>query len=148
VGLSSCDYNSATTFWANYQSVATAGGLVTVDHPAADADYAPVGGSLFGTGGPSYLDVQQGAVGDCWLMARLAAMAARDPADIQGTFTAAGTTVENGSTVDLCDVRLYNSAGVAGYFSVDTELPGGGAYYDQATNGVLWVALADRKTKD
>jgi hypothetical protein len=27
---------------------------------------------------------------------------------------------------------------------VDTELPSGGSYYDQATNGVLWVALAEK----
>ena len=83
-------------------------------------------------------------MGDCWLMASLAEVAARDPADIQSMFTAAGTTVENGSVVDLYTVRFYNSAGVAGYFTVDTELPAGGTYYDQATNGVLWVALAEK----
>ena len=59
-------------------------------------------------------------------------------------FTADGTTVENGATVSLYKVRLYNSKGVAGYFVVDTELPAGGEYYDQVTNGVLWVALAEK----
>ena len=83
-------------------------------------------------------------MGDCWLMASLAEVAARDPADIRNMFTAAGTTMENGSVVNLYNVRLFNSNGVAGYFTVDTELPGGGSYYDQVTNGVLWVALAEK----
>ena len=59
-------------------------------------------------------------------------------------FTADGTTVENGSTVSLYKVRFYNSSGAAEYVTVDTELPGGGDYYDQAANGVLWVALAEK----
>ena len=65
-------------------------------------------------------------------MASLAEVAARDPADIRNMFTAAGTTVENGATVGLYKVRFFNSAGVAEYVTVDTELPSGGAYYDQA----------------
>jgi hypothetical protein len=137
-------YNAAGTSWATSQGATTPSSATTIDHPAAAAAYTPATGSLFGSGGPSYLDVQQGEVGDCWLMASLAEVAARDPADIQGMFTAAGTTVENGSTVSLYTVRLYNSAGVAGYFTVDTELPAGGAYYDQATSGVLWAALAEK----
>jgi len=139
-------YNAVGTSWASYQSATTsAGGAAAVSEPAAAAAYTLVSGSLFGTSGaPSYLDVHQGEVGDCWLMASLAEVAARDPADIQSMFTAAGTTVENGATVNLYTVRLFNSAGVAGYFTVDTELPAGGTYYDQATNGVLWVALAEK----
>ncbi|MGA2253370.1 MAG: C2 family cysteine protease [Thermoguttaceae bacterium] len=118
--------------------------LVAVNHPVAATAYTPVSGSLFGPGGPSYLDVQQGYVGDCWLLASLAEVAARDPQDIQSMFTADGTTVENGSTVSLYTVRFFNSAGVAKYFTVDTELPSGGGLYDHAVNGVLWVALAEK----
>jgi hypothetical protein len=136
-------YNAAGTSWANCQSATTSGGAA-VDHPAAATVYTPVSGSLFSASGPSYLDVHQGYVGDCWLMASLAEVAARDPADVQNMFTYAGTTTENGSVVDLYKVRLYNSDGAAGYFTVDTELPGGGSYYDQVTNGVLWVALAEK----
>ena len=77
-------------------------------------------------------------------MASLAEVAARDPADIRNMFTAAGTTVENGSTVSLYTVRFFNSAGVAEYVTVDTELPSGGGYYDHPANGVLWVALAEK----
>ena len=83
-------------------------------------------------------------MGDCWLLASLAEVAARDPADIENMFTYDGTTVENGSMVSLYTVRFFNSAGVAEYVTVDTELPSGGDYYDQPVNGVLWVALAEK----
>ena len=136
-------YNSRGISWGNYQS-ATTSAAVSVNHPTAATAYTPVSGTLFGANGPSYLDVQQGYVGDCWLMASLAEVAARDPQDIQSMFTAAGTTVENGSTVSLYTVRFFNSAGVAEYVTVDTELPSGGSYYDRPANGVLWVALAEK----
>jgi hypothetical protein len=134
-------HNSVGTSWANSQSVAT---NVAIDHPVAATAYSPVSGSLFASGGPSYSDVQQGEVGDCWLMASLAEVAARDPQDIVNMFTSAGSTKENGSTVSLYKVRFFNSAGVAEYVTVDTELPSGGAYYDQAVNRVLWAALAEK----
>jgi hypothetical protein len=128
--------------------------LVLGPRPAADVAYTPASGTLFGPGGPSYLDVQQGAVGDCWLMASLAEVAARALADITSMFTYDGTTMDNGSAVDIYTVRLYNNSGVAEYVTVDTELPAGGTYYDRpvggpgAVNGspspVLWVALAEK----
>jgi hypothetical protein len=135
--------NAAGTTFANYVSATTS---VAVDHPtpASGLTYSPVNGSLFGPNGPSYLDVQQGQLGDCWLLASLAEVAARDPADIRTMFTADGTTVENGTVVNLYKVRLYNSGGVSEYVTVDTELPSGGGYYDQPANGVLWVALAEK----
>jgi hypothetical protein len=91
--------------------------------PAATA-YSNVSGALFGANGPSYLDVQQGAVGDCWLLSSLAEVAARDPQDIRNMFTYAGTTVENGATVGLFNVRLYNN-GTPGSILADTELTSG-----------------------
>ncbi len=135
--------NSAGTAWAAYQS-ATTSAAVNVNEPAAATAYTPVNGSLFGPNGPSCLDVQQGYVGDCWLLASLAEVAVRDPQDIRNMFTADGTTVENGSVVSLYSVRFFNSAGVAEHVTVDTELPSGGAYYDHPANGVLWVALAEK----
>jgi hypothetical protein len=136
--------NAAGTTWANYQSATTFATTLTVDHPAAGAAYSPVSGSLFGSNGPSYLDVQQGAVGDCWLMASLAEVADRAPADIQNMFTYQGTTVENGAVVGVYTVRLFDNGGAAHYITVDTELPGGGGLYDHPANGVLWVALAEK----
>ena len=69
--------------------------------------------TLFNNGGPSYLDVEQGEVGDCWLMASLAEVAARDPQDITNMFTYDGTTVDNGATVGLYTVRFFSSNGSA-----------------------------------
>jgi hypothetical protein len=88
--------------------------------------------------------VQQGQLGDCWLLAAFAETAARVPADIQNMFIYDGTTVENGSTVGVYSVRYYTSGGVAQYVTVDTELPAGGGYYDNPVNNVLWVALAEK----
>jgi hypothetical protein len=130
--------------------------------PAASAAYSPVNGTLFNpnTNAPSYLDVQQVGAADCWLMASLAAVAARAPADIQNMFLYEGSTVDNGTVVNVYSVRFYNWAGTAEYVTVDTELPGGGGIYDRPTGGallvdglppvngspspVLWAALAEK----
>jgi hypothetical protein len=118
---------------------------IEVDHPAASAAYSPIArGTLFGANGPSYRDVEQGALGDCWLLASLAEVAAREPADIQNMFTYNGTAIENGSMVGIYTVRLFDNAGAAHKIIVDTELPAGGTYYDHVVNGVLWVALAEK----
>jgi hypothetical protein len=105
---------------------------------------APAGDTLFGPNGPSYLDVDQGNEGDCWLIASLAEVAAQDPQAIKNMFTYDGTIAENGATVGVYTVRFFNSNGVAKYVTIDTELPEGGGYYDHPTNGVLWVALAEK----
>ena len=132
-------YNAAGTAWANYVSATTTAGgtgsqgnsgsqTTQITKPAAATAYSNVSGSLFATNGPLYLDVHQGGVGDCWLLASLAEVAARDPADITSMFTSAGTTVENGVTVGLYNVRFYNSQGVAKYVTVDMQLPSAGGY--------------------
>jgi hypothetical protein len=122
------------------------------DHPDSLGSYAPVYGSLFGPGGPSFLDVQQGECGDCWFLASLAEVAARDPADIANMFTYICTTVENTgqglAVVNVYNVRFFDSSGKAEYVTVDTELPssanGGYCYYDHPANGILWPALAEK----
>jgi hypothetical protein len=137
-------YNASGTAWANYRSVSTPAVTQTFDHPAAGQAYSPVSGSLFGANGPYYQDVRQGDVGDCWLLSSLAEVAARAPQDIRNMFTYNGTATENGSVVGVYTVRLFDTRGAAHYITVDTELPGGGSEYDQATGGVLWVALAEK----
>jgi hypothetical protein len=119
-----------------------------VDHPSATSSsynygYSVVNQPLFGTGGPSYKDVEQGVTGDCWLLAALAEVAVRDPSDIKNMFTSDGTTSENGVTVSLYSVRLYNGSGTPEYITVDNELPAGGTAFARA-DGVLWVALAEK----
>jgi Calpain family cysteine protease len=137
-------YNASGTGWANYRSVSTPAVTQTFDHPGAGQAYSPVSGALFGANGPSYQDVRQGAVGDCWLLSSLAELAARAPQDIRNMFTYNGTATENGSAVGVYTVRLFDTRGAAHYITVDTELPGGGSEYDQAMGGVLWVALAEK----
>jgi hypothetical protein len=124
-----------------------------VDHPTTVTPYTNVSGTLFGPSGqPSYLDVQQGMIGDCWLMASLAEVAVRDPQAIVSMFTADGTTVENGVAVSLYKVRFFDN-GVPKTVVVDTELPaataidsskGATGNYAQTPKGVLWVALAEK----
>jgi hypothetical protein len=123
---------------------------VPSSNPTANTPYspAPAGVPLFNGGGPSYLDVQQGQVGDCWLLGSLAEVAARAPQDITSMFTYDGTTVENGATVGVYSVRFFESNGSAVHVVVDTELPSGGSYYAHIGNAlgtqVLWVALAEK----
>jgi hypothetical protein len=135
--------NTTGTAWSG--SLIDANGVL-IDRPEVGSDltYSNANGKLFGPNGPSFLDVQQGAVGDCWLLASLAEVAARDPQAIVSMFTADGTALEYGTTVNLYKVRFFNSAGKAEYVTVDTELPSGGGEFDTPENGVLWVALAEK----
>ncbi|MBI1830038.1 MAG: hypothetical protein HYR84_01145 [Planctomycetes bacterium] len=136
--------NASGTAWAAYKSVTTPANTFRIDHPTADGTYTNVSGSLFGPNGPSYLDVHQGGVGDCWLMAGFAEVAARAPAYITNMFSYAGTAVENGVTVGLYNVRFYDNQGTPRTVLVDTELPNGGGTYAHPVNGILWVALAEK----
>jgi hypothetical protein len=139
--------NSPIYYWATPGSSWTVTWVAgsPAENPLACAPYTPVNGTLFGPNGePSYLDVSQGVAGDCWLMASLAEVAARDPACIKGMFSFDGYASENGSTVDIYTVRLFSRAGGAIYVTVDTELPGGGTVYARPVNGVLWPALVEK----
>ncbi|MFO0955941.1 MAG: C2 family cysteine protease [Isosphaeraceae bacterium] len=119
-------------------------------NPAAATAYSapPAGTSLYNGGAPSYLDVTQGAVGDCWLLSSLAEAAFRQPSLITSMFTYDGTTVVNGSSVGMYTVRLFDTKGFPVFIQVDASLPSGGSYYDRVTNGLgtksLWVALAEK----
>jgi hypothetical protein len=113
-----------------------------MNHPGAATGYSNANGNLFSSGRPSFLDVRQGGVGDCWLMASLAEVADRQPGVIQNMFTYDGTVVENGAVAGIYTVRLYHN-GSPVYVTVDTELPAGGNYYAHP-NGDVWVALAEK----
>jgi hypothetical protein len=123
---------------------------VALANPAAGAAYAPAppGATLFNNNQPSYLDMWQGATGDCWLDASLAEVAARDPQDIKNMFVYDGTTVDNGAMVGLYSVRLFSPDGVGFSIQVDTALPSGGGTYNHVFNGLgslsLWTALAEK----
>jgi hypothetical protein len=117
------------------------------DRPDTSYTYQYASGSLF-QNGVSYQDINQGSVGNCYLLAGLAATAFRSPSTIQNMF------IDNGD--NTYTVRFYNN-GVADYVTVDRYLPttswGTFIYahqsasdwgkYNSATNE-LWVALAEK----
>ncbi len=115
------------------------------DHPvvAAGTHYAAAAGSLFGNG-PSYADVKQGQVGDCYFLAGLSEIAYRDPASIRNMF------IDNGD--GTYTVRFYHN-GTADYVTVDRQLAAtaGGAFeyanfqgsLNDAANK-LWVPLVEK----
>ncbi|WP_353259202.1 C2 family cysteine protease [Prochlorothrix hollandica] len=115
------------------------------DRPDTPYTYREASGSLF-QNGVSYQDINQGNLGDCYLLAGLAGAAFRSPSTIQNMF------IDNGD--NTYTVRMYNN-GVADYVTVDRFLPtfnnGGFAYasrdsglmYNNSANE-LWVALAEK----
>jgi hypothetical protein len=108
------------------------------------APYTVAAGTLFGDNGPSYTDVRQGYVGDCWLVGAFAELAHQSPSDIQNMFLVNGDGTYT--------ARFVNN-GRAEYVTVDSKLPVDrngrlvfanlGAQADDAAN-VLWVALAEK----
>ncbi|MGO9464150.1 MAG: C2 family cysteine protease [Isosphaeraceae bacterium] len=112
----------------------------------AEAPYSVPSGtlSLYGPSGlPEASDVQQGLVGDCWLVAGLADVAYEYPGMIQSMFI----PHDNGTYT----VRIYggNPWG-AEYVTVDDQLPNGGNTFDSpyvgGPNGftIMWAALAEK----
>ncbi|HEX4589289.1 MAG TPA: C2 family cysteine protease, partial [Gemmataceae bacterium] len=115
------------------------------DHPQSSAgtNYRLVSGSLF-VNGPSYGDIIQGQVGDCYFVAALAGVVKFSPSIIQQMAT------DNGD--GTFTIRFYH-AGVADYVTVDRALPttsdgraeyaGFGGSYTSSGNE-LWVALIEK----
>ncbi|MCU0916486.1 MAG: choice-of-anchor D domain-containing protein [Planctomycetes bacterium] len=117
------------------------------DHPVAGAGttYRTISGSLF-QGGPSPQDVNQGALGDCYFLASLAATAQQSPTTITSMF------IDNGD--DTFTVRFYNNS-VVEYVTVDRQLPTNASsrlIYDGRTRitsiisptNELWSPLAEK----
>jgi hypothetical protein len=80
---------------------------MTFTHAYAD-------GALFGPIGPRAQDVDQGDLGDCYLMASLASVAAKNPQAIRDMI------IDNGD--DTYTIRFFNG-GKAEYVTVDRFLP-------------------------
>jgi Ca2+-binding RTX toxin-like protein len=94
---------------------------------------------LFGTGGPSKDDIDQGGIGDCYYLAGLSATAKVDPLKLKQ------------AVVDLGDgtyaVRFY-SGGVEQYYRVDGDLPTYGGsnmvYAGLGHDDNLWTAIMEK----
>lgn len=90
-------------------------------------------------GGFEYDDVEQGAVGDCYLLASLSALAQSDPGILNQSITSLG----DGTFA----VRFYRN-GQAVYVRVDADLPvtsgSNLAYASLGPDGELWVAIMEK----
>jgi hypothetical protein len=101
--------------------------------------------SLYGSSGaPSYLDVNQGYLGDCYFLSSLGDVALQDPQAIENMIT------NNGNGTD--SVRFFVN-GQPDYVTVNDQLPvfGGGTHWANGStlefaNGTAdnWVALAEK----
>jgi hypothetical protein len=92
---------------------------------------------LFTAGGPSYTDVHQGGINDCWLMSALAEVAARSPGTIEDMF------FDNGDgtvTVRLYPGLYHGTDATPRYITVDTSL----ALQGSVPINDLWVAVAEK----
>jgi hypothetical protein len=95
--------------------------------------YSAVANPLFGAAGPSINDINQGWLGDCYLMASLAEVASQDPSAISSMITDNG----NGSY----GVRFFVN-GTAEYVTVSNDLADGGTAFNRAPD--IWASLVEQ----
>lgn len=88
---------------------------------------------VFGPLGPVVTDVNQGHIGDCYLMADLAELALQNPAAIRDMITDLGGGVYA--------IRFYEN-GVAQYETVNTQLYNGGWTFNHGDN--IWASLIEK----
>ncbi|HOD83027.1 MAG: Bifunctional hemolysin/adenylate cyclase precursor [Planctomycetes bacterium ADurb.Bin126] len=107
--------------------------------PTDGANYKNFAGiTLFAEAGPSADDIDQGQVGDCWLMASMGAVAQTDPNAIRQT------------VVSLGDGTYAVRLGGENYYRVDGDLPtrtrasGTPTYAGFGVRGCLWPAIVEK----
>lgn len=89
---------------------------------------------LFAAAGPSMSDINQGYLGDCYLLASLAEVAYKE----QSTITSMFTTNGNGTY----GVRFYVN-GAARYVTVNSTLANGGSIFNNGGSDI-WASLAEK----
>jgi hypothetical protein len=121
--------------------------LPSTAHTGSEAAYEVQKGPLFAADGvPTYHDVNQGELGDCWFVATLAEVALQDPSAIEEMITKNG----NGTF----GVRFFVD-GHADYVTVNKELPvtndglewnnGSSLKFANGANGdPLWAELVEK----
>ena len=95
--------------------------------------YSAVTNPVFGAAGPSMNDVNQGYLGDCYLLASLAEVARQNPSLIQSMIT------NNGN--NTYGVRFF-FGGSAEYVTVNNALADGGTVFNGASN--IWASLVEK----
>jgi len=100
---------------------------------AFSVSYSAVSNAVFAATGPSMNDINQGYLGDCYLLSALAEVAKQDPSAIQSMIT------DNGN--NTYGVRFFIN-GTAQYVTVNNQLPDGGTIFNSATND--WASLVEK----
>lgn len=121
VGSSATQFRQLITSWLD-------GG----NHPVSSSKDNTEGRPLFASGGPSILDINQGRIGDCYLLAALKAVVNFSPDFIKSMI------VENSNK--SYSVRFFNYQGVATWVTVDDNVCDVGAVSDTSK----WGAIVER----
>src|SRR5208283_2122475 len=95
--------------------------------------YSTVNSPLYGTAGPTMSDINQGYLGDCYLLSSLAEVANQNPSAISSMITNNG----NGTY----GVRFYVN-GAPRYVTVDAQLADGGTIFNSGSN--IWGSLVEQ----
>jgi hypothetical protein len=100
---------------------------------AFSVSYSTSSNAVFGAAGPSMNDINQGYLGDCYLLSSLAEVAKQNAGDITSMFTSNGNNTYG--------VRFY-VGGVAQYVTVNNSLADGGSIFNSGTD--IWASLAEK----
>jgi hypothetical protein len=106
---------------------------VIMEGQSFSVSYSTSSNAVFGTAGPGMNDINQGDLGDCFLLSSLAEVAQQNAGDITSMFTSNGNNTYG--------VRFYVD-GVADYITVNTALADGGSEFNSATD--IWASLAEK----
>lgn len=143
-------HNDSGMTWSNEASATTSSNLPTIHttHPTSSDLWTYTLGpdSLWSTN-PVWSDVHQHEIGDCWLEASMAEVAYRTPNVIEAMFTDLGYYNEDGTTVHVWNVRLYDNSYNAHYITVDNEFPVNAEYTwigNGDENGNIWACLIEK----
>jgi hypothetical protein len=107
---------------------------VDVDGTNFSVNYSASSKPLFSTSGPSMNDINQGYLGDCYLLSSLAEVANLNSSDITSMFSSNGNNTYG--------VRFYVN-GKADYVTVNASLADGGSIFNNG-GGDVWASLAEK----
>jgi hypothetical protein len=107
---------------------------VSMDGTNFSVSYSASSKPLFSSSGPSMNDINQGYLGDCYLLSSLAEVAGQNSSDITSMFTSNGNNTYG--------VRFY-VGGKAEYVTVNTSLANGGNIFNYSSSDV-WASLAEK----